>query len=320
MATSGSTDFSVDLTNIIKGAARKIGVIAQGETLSAAAFSDFKDALNMMVKRWAAIDIRVWTVREATLFPQPGQIRYGLGGSATDHCTESYVQTTLSAAEAAGQVALSVTSDDGILDNDHIGIVLDSGSVHWSTVGGTPAGDVVTIDDALPSAAAAGAAVFAYTTRLVRPIRIPDSPSAVRRHGIASGNDVPIGPPISRLDYQARPYKTTRGVITEVFYDPQLSTGYLTLWQAPASPLADLVKFTWHKPIEDFDSASDNPDLPQEWIDTLIFNLAVTMAPEYDVPTQKFAQVAALAEQFLDEVKGADRENEAVCFQPDMGR
>lgn len=314
MATSGSTDFSATRTDLIRQAALKLHAIDINETMSSQMVSDFSFALNAMVKRWSAKGVHVWTTREATLFPQPAQIKYALATSSTDHCTESYVATTLSAAEAAGQTALSVTDDDGISNADYIGIVLDAGSIHWSTVSGAPAGDVVTIADALPTAAAAAQPVFAYTTKIVRPLRIVDA----RRYNIAGARETPIAPMMARLDYQSLPNKTQAGIVNQCFYDPQLATGYLYLWQAPPTTITDLLKFTWHRPIEDFDAAGDNPDLPQEWIDTLIYNLAVAKAVDFDVPTERFAMVKGLADEFLDDVTGFDREAESIYFQPDF--
>lgn len=315
MATSGSTDFSANLTEIIEGAARKIQVIAAGETMTARDFDSFQKGLNALIKQWSATDVHIWTTKEGVLFPAVNQVKYALASSSSDHATEEHVATTVSAAEAAGQTALSVTDDDDIAAADHIGIILDDGTMHWSTVSGTPAGNVVTIADALPSAAAAGNAVFAYTTPLVRPLKIVDW----RRYNIASGLDIPMGEPIARGDYFNLPDKTSTGVINSICYDRQRSVGQLYLWKSLAR-VTDLVKFTWHKPIEDFDSANDDPDFPQEWILCLQLNLAVFMSPEYDVPPEKFNQVAALASDTLDDLRGADREAESVFFQPDMRR
>ena len=310
MATSASTNFNLNRTQILRAAALKIHAIDGNETMSADMESDFNIALNAMVKRWNAKGIRVWTVREATLFPAVSQVKYALASGGADHATETYYATTLSAAEAASQTTLSVTSSTNMTVADNIGIVLDNGTLFWTTIS-SKTSTTVTVASAITSAAASGNAVFNYTTKLVRPLKIVD----VRRYNIAGATDTPISL-TARLDYQTLPNKAATGSINQIFYDPQLSTGYLYLWQAP-STIKDLLKFTWHKPIEDFDAAGDNPDLPQEWIDTLIFNLAVVMAPEYDVGTEKFNQVRSLAAEFLDDVSGFDREAESIFFQPD---
>ena len=66
------------------------------------------------------------------------------------------------------------------------------------------------------------------------------------------------------------------------------------------------------------DAAGDNPDLPQEWIDTLIYNLAVVTASKFDVPTERLSNIKTLADEFLDDVSGFDREAESLYFQPDF--
>lgn len=316
MATSGDTSFNVTRAELIRMAALKLGAIGHADTMQSAMSDDFNRQLNAMVKRWSGTGIKVWTVREAVLFPAVSQVKYTLSSSSTDHAAETYYATTLSAAEASGQTVLSATSTANMTVSDYIGIVLDDGTLHWSTVSSKTSTEV-TIASGLASAAASGNAVFNYTTKLVRPLRIPNHEGAVRRYTISSGNDTPIGPPMARLDYHALPQKTTTGSINQVFYDPQLTAGYLYIWQ-PLATITDLVKFTWHKPIEDFDSAGDNPDLPQEWIDTLVFNLALAMAPEFDVPNEKVQLIAGLASQFLDDLSGFGREIESVYFAPDL--
>lgn len=319
MTTSGSSDFTINRDELCLAAARKVyAVRGSATTMPPKMLTDFTLALNAMVKHWQAQEIHVWTVSEATLFPQASQVRYALASSGAAHCTQDYAQTELSAAEAAGQTTISVDDDDDILDNDYVAIVLEDGTMHFSQVNGTPAGNVVTIDHALPSTAAAGAALFAYTSKIVRPLRIVDW----RLHNIVSGQDTPMPAPIARYEYQGLPNKTAPGSINNLFYDPQLSTGYLSLWQPPRR-VSQLVKFTWWRPIQDFDAAGDNPDFPTEWTQTLIFNLAKVVAPEFSVPNEKMigpAGIATLADQYLDEMKGWGREAESVQFGIDIGR
>ena len=66
--------------------------------------------------------------------------------------------TTLSTNEASGQTELSVTSESGFSASDHIGIALNDGTQHQTTIASTAAG-TITVDDALPSAADSGKAV-----------------------------------------------------------------------------------------------------------------------------------------------------------------
>lgn len=318
MATSGTATFTRTRDQIIADAARKVRAIRAGETMGARMLQDFAAALNAMVKAWQGRGLHVWTRAEATLFPQVGQTRYALAATGADHCAQTYVAAELAAAAAVGATSITLDDDDGVADNDHIGIVLDDGTLFWSTVNGTPASNVVTLDDALTGAAASGNAVYAYTSRITRPLRVVEA----RRYTVASARDVQLADPLSLLDYRALPNKTQSGTVSQVCYDPGLNSGSLYLWLTPAS-VADLIKFTWWRPIEDFNAAGDNPDLPTEWIRALTFNLAVDMAPEFSVPRDVMEGqfgVGTLAREYLEEVSGFDREAESTQFGMDMGR
>jgi hypothetical protein len=62
----------------------------------------------------------------------------------------SSVATTVNGAEAAGQTVITVTDSTGFTDGDVIGIILDNGTQHQTTVNGAPAGNDITITDAIP--------------------------------------------------------------------------------------------------------------------------------------------------------------------------
>lgn len=310
MTTSGTSVFTVTRDDIIDAANLKIQAFGEGVTMTEAARTRFANALNAMVKRWQAIGLHVWTESEAILFPQASQISYGMGTGATDHVTGAYYQTTTSAAAAAAATTLSVASTANMTAADNIGVLLDDGTIQWSTIS-SKTSTTVTIGAALTDSVASGNYVWNYTSKIVRPLRIVGA----RRMNIASSIETPIFVD-ARLDYMALPNKTQTGFINRIFYDPQLTIGYVKLWN-PVAVIDTLLKFTYWRPIQDFSVAGDNPDLPQEWIDTLIFQLAVVMAPEYSVPMEKFNQIKTLADQFLDDLKGWDREPESVYFGVD---
>lgn len=318
MTTSGSSTFNRTRDQIIARAGRIIGAFKSGETMGSQEVTDFAEALNAMVKRWSATPgLHVWATSEATLFPQASQSTYALAVNGADHCTSSYVGMALTAAVASGGASLPVASTTGVTNGDYLGVILSSGAFQWTTVS-SHTGTAIVPTASLTGAASSGAAVYAYTNKIVRPLGLPNHWAAVRRYGIASGQETPIGPPIARLDYRGLPSKAQTGIINQAFYDPQLTTGYMYLWQPPAT-VTDLVNFTWRRPLQDFLVASDNPDLPQEWLDTLAFNLADIVSPEYDVPAERADRIQARAAQLLSDVGGFDREAESLLMQVDMG-
>ena len=315
MSTSGSSNFNATRDEIIKTAYRKLGVLRATQTPNAQLITDGAFALNSVVKHLQARQFHIWTTSEATLFPQTGQTKYAISSaSGSDHVTASFVKTEIATAASSGASTITVDSDTDISDGDYIGVVVDDGTVHWTTVNGTPASDVITLTDALDDSAAVDNEVYAYTSKIVRPLKIIDA----RWVDADSLIESPIVTMTSRLDYRRLPDKTQAGAVTQMFYDPQLTTGYAELWHVPAV-FDGYVNFTWHRPIEDFDAAGDNPDLPQEWIRTLVWLTAMEMGPEFSVPADRWQIVTSMAAQALDDMEGWDREETSIDFQPDIG-
>ena len=67
MTTSGTTSFSVSRDDLIKGALRKIGVVAQGEVPTADQYTEAAFALNLLVKAWQADGMPLWALRTTAI-------------------------------------------------------------------------------------------------------------------------------------------------------------------------------------------------------------------------------------------------------------
>jgi hypothetical protein len=315
MATSGSSNFDSTRDEIIEAAGFICGALRQNESMGDAMHRRFQHALNGMVKNWQASGIHVWTVAEGVLVPAVSQRAYQLAASGTDHAAlaSDFFQTELSASEAAGQTILSVDDPSDIAVSDNVGVVLDDGTVHWAVASAVGASTVTINGVGLADSAAAGNAVFSYTTKLVRPLKVVHA----RRYNYVSEQDTPLVI-YGRTDYLDIPNKNSTGDINGIFYDKKARVGEMNLWQVPAS-ITDLVHFTFWRPIEDFDSAGDNPDLPVEWVLAIEHNLALAMTSQYGVGPQRRAMIEADAARYLNPlVDGFDRDDESIQFAPDM--
>lgn len=128
---------------------------------------------------------------------------------------------------------------------------------------------------------------------------------------------------LSRQEYFDLPNKTSSPSIPVSWYfDPQTTTGTLYVWPAPDTNAASdwSLRITTHRRIEDMDSASDALDMPQEWLDPVIWMLADDLETEYPVNDARLAQKiegkAIEAKQVLDYW---DTEGTSVYMQPDFG-
>lgn len=106
---------------------------------------------------------------------------------------------------------------------------------------------------------------------------------------------------IARDDYNLIDNKTTAGLPTQMWYDPQVPNGILYVYPAPTST-SQVLHFIDQRHIQDFDLSTNTPDLPQEWYQLLKWCLADEIALEYEVRMEKAAMISAKAAQMRQEL------------------
>jgi hypothetical protein len=284
MATSGSYNFSVSRNDICYASLRVVGALASGETPEASELTEAIQALNMMVKSWQGSGLEVWAAKRATLFLQLNQSEYALGPSG-DHATHSYVETAIRVAGIATDTTIEVDSTTGMTVADNVGIVLDSGSIHWTTIATIPDADTITIATGLPSGVAVDKAVYAYTSKIPRPVRIIQ---AFTRN--TSDQDYTVYP-WHRDEHWSMYDKTLISPPTRYFYEAHIPNGTLYTNYRPLD-VTETLELVYHRPFEDFDAAGDEPDFPQEWFEALKYGLALRLAPEYGRMSQDLVMLA----------------------------
>jgi hypothetical protein len=153
----------------------------------------------------------------------------------------------------------------------------------------------VTLTAVLTASATSGAGVYNYATSLQarRPLQII---TAVLRD--SNSNDVPLWF-YNLQDYETLPSKANpqnTGDPTTLYYQAVLTNGILRTDVAAAADTTKYIHMVYLSPIEDFNSATDTPDYPQEWYRPLVKSLAVEIAPAFSLPvTQDMLQAKAEA-------------------------
>lgn len=83
MATSNSTDWTLNRDQVITGALRKLGVLPSGGTPSANQVSEASEALNALVKAFQADGMPVWKVTQVNFSTVDGTETYSVGPGLT---------------------------------------------------------------------------------------------------------------------------------------------------------------------------------------------------------------------------------------------
>lgn len=305
MATSGSVDYNLTRNQIITEAAELCGIKDFSEDLSADEIASCARSLEMMIKYWQTKGIGLWKTKDVYVFMSYQGYQYDLGPSG-DHATLSFTKTEISTAASSGASTIEVDSITGIADTYAIGIELDDSTLQWTTVNGAPSGTTVTLTAALTDDVSVDANVYVYQTIIDRPLYITDA-----RLYRDSGTETPVKI-LSRRKYNSISTKTSTGPPNQIWYDPEQTNGKLYVWPA-ANSVKDYLILTCKLPIEDFDSASNDPDFLQEWLLPLAWNLAVYIAPKFTVTLPSDFQFRA--ESMLLEAISSDKDYGSVYFE-----
>lgn len=128
----------------------------------------------------------------------------------------------------------------------------------------------------------------------------------------ASGYDHPVDI-ITRNDYLLIGDKaTTAELPTKLCFDDKL-TPRVFLWPQPSST-AYVLHYLRVRALEDFDAATDNPDLMAKWIRALIYRLADDLADEYGIILQERGYLSSKGGALVKKAKNADRGAPAQTF------
>ena len=317
MATSGSKDFSLNRDQVIRGALRLLGGQIGSSSHPSEAFENASEALNMMLKHWQAEGIGIWMLRDIYIFLAKDTVEYSLGSSG--HFTYSMVSTELSADAASGAASVTLDSVTGVADGYYIGIELDDGTLQWTTVSGDPSGTTVTLSAVLTGAASEDNKVYAYESKADRPLELIED---TMRRVMDDGTDIPMRL-VSKSEYLSIPTKTSSGTPNQAYHDRQLGTSKLFVWQAPSS-VKEYIQVSARVEIDDMDAATNDFELPKEWLRALKWNLASELLPEY-MPAAVNEQTESLwankaemiinrAEEYKSQMESWDRESTSIFF------
>ncbi len=121
---------------------------------------------------------------------------------------------------------------------------------------------------------------------------------------------------VSRSDYMNQVGKLGLGEPVFVYYDPQLDSGQLYVWPSPSDEYH--IRFSARQHIDDFDLTTNDPFFPPEWLDAIVYGLAMRLLLHYGVTGEDAARITMLAQQFLQDAEDADREDGSVFIQPEV--
>lgn len=144
----------------------------------------------------------------------------------------------------------------------------------------------------------------------LNPIRVISA-----RYRDANSRDLPMQT-LVRQDYFDLPDKSSTGIPTTYYFDPQRGAPTLYVWPVKATITTETLQVTHQKRFDDIDDLDDDIDIVQEWFLTLGYNLAALLLDDYPVDGKEADRIIARAEILHQQALDFDRED-MITFEPD---
>jgi len=166
------------------------------------------------------------------------------------------------------------------------------------------------VDDiAVPLVVGIGTYDLSAATGTTLPLRVLD---AYIRNAAGMDRTLQI---ISRYDYDTLGYKNAPGAPTQLYYDPQLGSGKVTVYAVPAYA-GETLHVVLQRQIQDFNLSTDNPDFPQEALRMLKWGLMDELALEYRTPRNERLEINQRALSYRQQFEASLQEQASVVFVP----
>jgi hypothetical protein len=306
MTTSGTNTFNLTGNEIIDLSLARIGVKTLNRKPTNEEILQARKILNAMVKSWKNKGLNLWKSTQGTLFLTPGQRIYKLDG-VTANATESYTFDTIAVNAISGAMSITVNDPTKFTIGYFIGIMQDDNTSKWTTITNI-VGPVITLASALTANASIGNYIYCYQTKINRPEGVSSfqlfiTPTQSVSNVIYSNNS-----------YFNIPTLETTGISNIIYYDKQLTYGNIDVWPVP-NVNTYLATFTFQKQFDDFNSSTDTPDFPPEWLETIYLGLAERLLG-VNGKSGTDPDLIAQAKAALQEAEGYDREDTSIYIQP----
>ena len=279
MATSGSSDFNLNMAEITEEAFERCGLELRTGYDAATA----RRSLNILFAEWANRGLNMWTVEQIT---QP------LAQLSSSSSIATY---------PIGTITLTVAATASFT----VSIITKATSTTLTVT--VPTGDFTPTETITGSSSAASTTVTSNFSLADAQSTVDVLEVVVRR----SGSDIGITR-IGRSDYIALSNKTTQGKASQFYVNRQI-TPTITLWATPENSTDELIYYRVRR-IQDADTATNDADIPFRFLPCLTaglsYYLSIKKAPD------RIGMLKDLYEEEFQRAASEDGERTALRLVP----
>ena len=288
MATSGSTDFNLDASDIIEEAFERCGL----EFRTGYDARTARRSLNLMFADWANKGVNLWKVE---------QVVQNLAQLSSTSAVATYPVGTITATVvASGSFSLGETITGSTSGTTAEIITKPTATTKTLTI---PSG-AFTASETITGSSSAAITTISADPSLIDAQKTIDVLSVVIRR---DDTDTEIGR-MGRAEYLHVPTKTTQGRATRYFVNRQI-TPTITIWPVPENSTDQLVYYRFIR-LEDIDASTNDANVPFRFLPCMVSGLA------YYLSLKRKPQLTPMLKQIYDEefMNASLEDREKVAF------
>lgn len=325
MTTSGTVGQTlIDAAKVIEHAARKCGVVASN--LSSEQLLAAQENLYLRLISLANRGINLWCV-ETRIYPfVAGVSTYTLPLGANDVLQALYRWGTYTPATTLALGAASLTLATAT-DVQSVSVTVPSAGDYSLVVESSPDGVNWTQRGAaswpgLSAGATVGVDAPGYVETLYWRVRETVlSVTFTAASFLSAGTEIPMSK-LSRDDYSALPNKSfTSGQPLQFWLDKQRDAPVVSTWPVPSAGGPQMVLWL-QRAVQDVGALSNTLDVPNRWLNALIFELAEIMyleLPKEQRDNTVYEAIRSKAEEELRRAEDSERDGTPVKITPNIG-
>ena len=311
MAFGTSADITLTGADIATEALELLGVLAEGETISANQLTSSLRSLNNIIKLWSA-DTQIFAQDEYRLQLVAGTAEYSLSASNVGYIPNKVLNATLINATYYDSPNYTLIYDALAVSTYDAGETVTFSGGSTGVVATDDAATTMTIriteGDAVPANDETMLGGTSSTTSTVN-----GTPAALAQTG--SSDEIPIRP-LTQEEWYALTDKLTQSRPTQYFQKRNVVgvAHELHLWPIPNDTTYDL-KLWLQYPFRDIDSSTEDVWFTQEWYQALSFELAFVLSHKYGISTSERDRLEASSFRYFDMASSYDTDG-SVFLQP----
>lgn len=123
----------------------------------------------------------------------------------------------------------------------------------------------------------------------------------------------------TREDYFNLPLKSSSGIPTQYYFDPQRGAPTLYVWPVKATITTETVRVTYQKRMDDIDDLNNDIDIPQEHFDVVLYAFCERLLDDYGIEGETAQRIMLRSQALMQSALDWEREDEVIFQTQERG-